>query len=40
MFSKQKVGLELFLRMGCIDLMYALAETYIMSCLPVYSYST
>lgn len=29
MFSKQKVGLELFLKMGYIVFMYALAETHI-----------
>lgn len=29
MFSKEKVGLELFLKMGCIISMYALAETHI-----------
>lgn len=38
-FSKQKVDLELFLKMECIVLMYAHAETYIVSCLPVYSYT-
>lgn len=29
MFLKQNVGLVLFLKMWCIDFMYALAETHI-----------